>query len=181
MTGAPLRVVYANPQLSCSPDLEIVMPELAFASQSGSVPWRPNLIPLFTLMTATCALTAYFLVDTYFFREPTPKYAKDGTAFILRLREPLDQSLAIKAGGARLIQALAQVKQQSTDLRAEIAERMTTDQTYRTEIAAFMGQLEDAEQMIANLKKEIAELQQEQAQSGTSGSGTTNVQRITSD
>jgi septal ring factor EnvC (AmiA/AmiB activator) len=157
------------------------MPELAFASQSSSAPWRPNLIPLFMLMTAACTLTAYFLVDTYFFREPTAKYAKDGTAFILRLREPLDQSLAIKAGGARLIQALAQVQQQSTELKARIAERMTTDQTYRTEIAAFMGQLEDAEQMIASLKKQIAELQQVQAQSPASGGGTANAQRITRD
>ena len=86
-----------------------------------------------TLMVATCVLTAYFLVDTYLLREPTPKYTKDGTAFILRLKEPLDTGLAIKAGGTRLIQTIAVVKQQSDDLKTEITGRLTKDQTYRTD------------------------------------------------
>ncbi len=102
-----------------------------------------------TLMVATCGLTAYFLIDTYLLREPSPKYTKDGTAFILRLKEPLDTGLAIKAGGTRLIQTIAVVKQQSDDLKTEIAGRLTKDQTYRTDLAAFMTQLEDAGRMIA--------------------------------
>ncbi len=68
---------------------------------------------------------------------PSAKYTKDGTAFILRLKEPLDTGLAIKAGGARLIQTIPVVKQQSDDLKTEIAERLTQDQTYRTDLATF--------------------------------------------
>ncbi|MBK1717327.1 hypothetical protein [Thiocystis violacea] len=154
------------------------MPETAIPSHTGREPWRPNLVPLSTLMVATCALTAYFLVDTYFLREPSAKYTKDGTAFILRLKEPLDTGLAIKAGGARLIQTIAVVKKQSDDLKTEISERLTKDQTYRTDLAAFMTQLEDAERMIAGLKQEIATLQREQA--GARGAST-EVQRISGD
>lgn len=138
------------------------MPDTAIPMYSGREPWRPNLIPLLTLMFATCALTVFFLVDTYLLRTPSAKYTKDGTAFVLRLREPLESGLAIKAGGERLIQTLAVVKQQSDDLKTEISERLTQDQTYQTDLAAFMAQLEDAEQMIAGLKQEISALQREQ-------------------
>ncbi len=45
------------------------MPETATATHTGAMhggrePWRPNLIPLLTLIVAICALTTYFLVDT---------------------------------------------------------------------------------------------------------------------
>lgn len=156
------------------------MPETASAAHMGREPWRPNLIPLLTLMVATCSLTAYLLVDTYFMRQPTAKYTKDGAAVVLRVKEPLDQGLAIKASGMRLIQTIGLIKQQSDELKTEIAERQSKDQTYRSDLAAFMTQLEDAERMIAGLKAEIAALQQEQA--GASGRGTaTEVRRVSGD
>ena len=139
------------------------MPETASPSYAGREPWRPNLVPLSTLMIATCALTAYFLADTYFLRQPTAKYLRDGSAIVLRVKEPLDQSLAIKASGTRLIQTIEVIEQQSEELRTEIAERHSKDQTHRSVLAAFMTQLDDAERMIAGLKQEIAALQAGQA------------------
>jgi hypothetical protein len=155
------------------------MPDSAVNLYSGREPWRPNLVPLWTLMVATCVLTTYFLVDTYFMRQPTVKYAENGTAFVLRLREPLDTSFQIKAGGARLIQAIAEVKQQSDDLKSEIAERLTKDQAYQVELAAFMNQLEDAEEMIATLKAEVMVLQQDYAR--TTGTDAKTAQQVKSD
>lgn len=154
---------------------EVTMPDTAIATHGGREPWRPNLLPLLTLMLATCALTIYFLVDTYLLRTPSAKYTKDGTAFILRLREPLDTGLEIKAGGARLLQTIAVVKQQSDDLKTEISARLTQDQTYQADLAAFMAQLEDAEQMIDGLKREISALQRDQA---TASGASAEVQRV---
>lgn len=155
------------------------MPDSAVNLYSGREPWRPNLVPLWTLMVLTCVLTTYFLVDTYFMRQPTVKYAENGTAFVLRLREPLDTSFQIKAGGARLIQAIAEVKQQSDDLKSEIAERLTKDQAYQVDLANFMNQLEDAEEMIATLKEEVIVLQQDYVRA--SGTDAKTAQQVKSD
>lgn len=155
------------------------MPDSAVNLHFGREAWRPNLVPLGTLMVATCVLTTYFLTDTYFMREPTVKYAENGTAFVLRLREPLDTSSRIRAGGARLIQAIAEVKQQSDTLKSEIAERLRKDQAYQVELAAFMSQLEDAEKMIATLKEEVIGLQQDYAR--VSGTNARTAPRLTSD
>jgi hypothetical protein len=155
------------------------MSDSAVNLHSGREPWRPNLVPLVTLMVCTCVLTTYFLVDTYLIRQPSVKYAENGTAFVLRLREPLDTSFQIKAGGARLIQAIAEVKQQSDDLKSEIAERLTKDQAYQVELAAFMTQLEDAEKMIATLKEEVVGLQQDYARA--SGTDAKTAQRVKGD
>ncbi|WP_296804951.1 hypothetical protein [Thiocapsa sp.] len=155
------------------------MPDSAVSLHSGREPWRPNLVPLVTLMVCTCVLTTYFLVDTYLIRQPSVKYAENGTAFVLRLREPLDTSSQIKADGARLIQAIAEVKQQSDDLKSEIAERLTKDQAYQVELAAFMTQLEDAEKVIATLKEEVIGLQQDYARA--SGTDAKTAQRVKED
>lgn len=140
------------------------MPIDAIAAHAGREPWRPNLAPLYSLITLTCLLSGYFLIDTYMFREPTPKYADNGTTFILRLRTPLDSSFPIKQGGDRLIQAISAVKQQSEELKAEIATRLSEEKRYQSELAAFIEQLNDAERMIASLKIEVASLQHEQSQ-----------------
>ncbi|NBC47348.1 MAG: hypothetical protein GVY22_05020 [Gammaproteobacteria bacterium] len=142
---------------------EVMMTLNAVATHTGREPWRPNLAPLYSLITLSCLLSGYFLVDTYFFREPTPKYADNGTTFILRLRAPLDSSLPIKHGGDRLIQAISTVKQQSEELKADIAARLSEEERYQSALAAFMEQLDDAERMIAALKVEVASLQHEQS------------------
>lgn len=131
------------------------------ATHPGREPWRPNLTPLYGLIALSCLLSGYFLVDTYFFREPTLKYTDNGTTFLLRLRTPVDSSLPIKHGGDRLIQAISAVKQQSEELKADIAARLSEEKRYQSELAAFMEQLDDAERMIATLKMEVALLQDE--------------------
>jgi len=133
----------------------------AVATHTGREPWRPNLAPLYSLITLSCMLSGYFLVDTYLFREPTPKYADNGTTFILRLRTPLDTSVAIKHGADRLVESISAVKQHAEDLKADIAERFSDEEGYEPELAAVMENLDDAERMIATLKVEVASLQHE--------------------
>jgi hypothetical protein len=143
--------------------LEVPMTPDAVATKTGREPWRPNLVPLYSLITFTCLLSAYFLVDTYFFREPTPKYADNGTTFILRLRTPPDASMTTKHGADRLIQAISEVKQQADAFRADLKANPGEEQRYEPELAAVMGQLDDAERMIASLKVQVASLKHGQS------------------
>ena len=134
------------------------MSDAATAVHPGREPWRPNLLPLFALLTVGCAISTYFLVDTYALREAAPQTTADGRSYVLRLSEPLDTAPEIKAGGSRLIAAITQAREQAGALQAQIADRAARTTKDQVRDAEFMEQIDQAEQLLADLKQEVRSL-----------------------
>lgn len=151
------------------------MSERASAAQAGPELSRPNLVPLLSLMTLACVISAYFLYTTYAVRQPATQYTADGRAYILRLSEPLDMPPEIKADGIRLMNAIAQVQQRADQLKADVTKRSAEERAYEIEVSEFLAQLEEAEQTIADLKQEIGALRQARRETPTEASDVTRI------
>jgi predicted O-linked N-acetylglucosamine transferase (SPINDLY family) len=135
------------------------MSDAATAVHPGREPWRPNLFPMLALLTAGCAISAYFLIDTYALREAAPQSTADGRSYVLRLSKPLDMAPEIKAGATRLIAAITQAREQAGALQAAIADRAARNIENQVRIAEFMEQIDQAEQRLADLKQEVRNLE----------------------
>lgn len=134
------------------------MSEPALAGHTHHEPWRPSLTPLVALLTVACALTSFFMYNTYMARQPVTQQTEDGRLVILRLAPPDGIPVEIMASGSRLNRSIFEITDQINSLHSDLSTYTEEQQQQLAALSELVNELADAETVLESLKQKLRSL-----------------------